>query len=159
MATNFNVNPYYDDFDETKNFHRVMFRPGFSVQARELTQLQTIIQRQINNFGEHIFEQGSMVIPGDINFDMEYHYIKVESIYNAQDVETYRTSFLNKIITGQTSGVKAKVNHTTAAEGDYSLTIYFKYENSGTDGETKTFLAGETILATNADNTVANNPS
>ena len=159
MATNFNVNPYYDDFDETKNFHRVMFRPGFSVQARELTQLQTIIQRQINNFGEHIFEQGSMVIPGDINFDMEYHYIKVESIYNAQDVETYRTSFLNKIITGQTTGVKAKVNHTTAAEGDFSLTIYFKYENSGTDGETKTFLAGETILATNADNTVANNPS
>ena len=86
MATNFNVNPYYDDFYKTKNFHRVMFRPGYSVQARELTQLQTLIQRQINNFGEHIFEQGSMVIPGDINIDMEYHYLKLESIYNAQDL-------------------------------------------------------------------------
>ena len=107
MATNFNVNPYYDDFDSTKNFHRVMFRPGFSIQARELTQLQTIIQRQLNNFGEHVFEQGSMVIPGDINIDMEYDYLKVESIYNAQDVEDYRANFLNKIITGQTTGIKS----------------------------------------------------
>ena len=137
MATNFNVNPYYDDFDSTKNFHRVMFRPGFSIQARELTQLQTVIQRQLNNFGEHVFEQGSMVIPGDINIDMEYEYLKVESIYNAQDVEGYRTDFQNKIITGQTTGVKAKVIGTVAATGDDPLTIYFKYEDSGTDGETK----------------------
>ena len=159
MATNFNVNPYYDDFDSTKNFHRVMFRPGFSIQARELTQLQTIIQRQLNNFGEHVFEQGSMVIPGDINIDMEYDYLKVESIYNAQDVEDYRANFLNKIITGQTTGIKAKVIHTVAATGDDPLTLYIKYEDSGTDGETKTFASGETVLSTNADNTVALNPS
>ena len=99
-----------------------------------------------------------MVIPGDINIDMEYDFIKVESIYNAQDVEDYRTSFLNKIITGQTTGVKAKVIHTVVAVGDDPLTIYFKYEDSGTDGETKTFTSGETILSTNADNTTALNP-
>ena len=47
MATNYNVNPYYDDFDETKQFYRILFRPGRAVQARELTQIQTNIQRQI----------------------------------------------------------------------------------------------------------------
>ena len=44
--------PYYDDFDETKKFHRVLFRPSFPVQARELTQLQTILQNQIERFGD-----------------------------------------------------------------------------------------------------------
>ena len=47
--TNLNVAPYYDDFAEDKNFHRVLFRPGFSVQARELTQSQSILQNQIES--------------------------------------------------------------------------------------------------------------
>ena len=50
----FNVDPYYDDFEGTtgaksKNFHRVLFRPGFPVQARELTQLQSILQKQVED--------------------------------------------------------------------------------------------------------------
>ena len=61
LATNLNIDPYYDDFNEGKNFHRLLFRPGFAVQARELTQLQTILQNQIDRFGEHIFKEGSVV--------------------------------------------------------------------------------------------------
>jgi len=61
LTTNFNVDPYYDDYDETKNFHRVLYRPGFAVQARELTQQQTILQNQIHRFGNHIFKDGSEV--------------------------------------------------------------------------------------------------
>ena len=37
QKTDLNVSPYYDDFDTNDNFHRVLFRPGFAVQARELT--------------------------------------------------------------------------------------------------------------------------
>jgi hypothetical protein len=44
MPLNFNVEPYYDDFDPAKNYHRILFKPGFAVQARELTQLQTTQQ-------------------------------------------------------------------------------------------------------------------
>ena len=47
QKTDLNVSPYYDDFDTNDNFHRVLFRPGFAVQARELTQLQSILQNQI----------------------------------------------------------------------------------------------------------------
>ena len=36
LNTNFNVNPYYDDFDEQKKFLRLLFKPGYAVQAREL---------------------------------------------------------------------------------------------------------------------------
>ena len=65
-TSNFNVQPYYDDYDALKKFYKILFRPAYAVQARELTQLQTIFQNQIGNFGEHIFKDGSMVIPGTI---------------------------------------------------------------------------------------------
>ena len=58
----FNVSPYYDDYDEDKNFLRMLFRPGYAVQARELTQAQHILQNQIEKFGNHIFEDGAKVV-------------------------------------------------------------------------------------------------
>ena len=63
----FNVNPYYDDFNEEKKFLRMLFRPGFAVQSRELTQLQTILQNQIERFGNHIFKDGTAIIGGEIS--------------------------------------------------------------------------------------------
>ena len=72
LVTNLNVDPYYDDFDESKNFHRILFRPGFSVQARELTQLQSILQNQIDRFGAHIFKEGSPVRGLEINFNKNF---------------------------------------------------------------------------------------
>ena len=64
--TLFNVSPYYDDFDEDKNFHRLLFKPGYAVQARELTQVQTVLQNQIERFGNHIFKEGSRVFGSEI---------------------------------------------------------------------------------------------
>lgn len=159
----FNVDPYYDDFEGTggaksKNYQRVLFRPGFPVQARELTQLQSILQNQLERFGRHIFEEGSMVIPGDFNYDREYYFVKLQSTYNAQNVESYRADFVNKIITGSETGVKARVIGTVAATSSDPLTLYIKYEDSGTDGVTKTFANGETITSLNADNTTIKNP-
>jgi len=60
-------NPYYDDFDDTKKFLRILFKPGYAVQARELTQLQTLLQNQISKFGSHIFKDGSQVFGGGIS--------------------------------------------------------------------------------------------
>ena len=49
QKTNLNVAPYYDDFAQDKNFYKVLFRPGYSIQARELTQLQSNLQNQIED--------------------------------------------------------------------------------------------------------------
>ena len=70
--TDLNVSPYYDDFADSNNYHRVLFRPSYAVQARELTQAQTILQSQIERFGNNIFKEGAMVIPGQISINMEY---------------------------------------------------------------------------------------
>ena len=62
----FNKAPYYDDFDENKKFLQVLFQPGRPVQARELTQLQTILQNQIEHGANHIFKQGSKIFDAEI---------------------------------------------------------------------------------------------
>ena len=66
QKTNLNVAPYYDDFAQDKNFYKVLFRPGYSIQARELTQLQSSLQNQIESFGKYAFKQGELVIPGEV---------------------------------------------------------------------------------------------
>ena len=143
MATNFNVSPYFDDFSEAKNFHRILFRPAFAVQARELTQLQTILQNQIERFGEHMFKDGSMVIPGEIALNTKYEYVKLAShststVSNLQDL----------IVTGSTSGITATVVNTTEATSTAAATIYVLYTASGTDNATKRFTEGETLTFT-----------
>ena len=72
MAINYNVNPYYDDYDETKQFYRILFRPGRAVQARELTQIQTSLQKQIERFGQSIYKEGSIVVPGGLNMQNQF---------------------------------------------------------------------------------------
>ena len=89
QKTNLNISPYFDDFDKDDNFYRVLFKPGFPVQARELTTLQSILQNQIESFGSHIFKEGSMVIPGNINYNGEYDCVKINSDYLGIPVTVY----------------------------------------------------------------------
>ncbi len=64
----FNIEPYFDDYSEDKNFHKILFRPGYAVQARELSQIQSILQNQIERFGNHVFKDGSKVYGADSAF-------------------------------------------------------------------------------------------
>ncbi len=79
----FNVSPYYDDFDESKKFLRILFRPGYSVQARELSQLQSILNNQLSNFGDHVFDNGSVVRGGEIN-ETEARFVRIESVSSTE---------------------------------------------------------------------------
>ena len=79
--TNLNVAPYFDDFDSSKDFHKVLFKPGYPVQARELTTLQSILQNQVSQFGQHFFKEGAKVIPGNISFNNNYECILLENTF------------------------------------------------------------------------------
>ena len=138
MALNFNTNPYYDDFDGTKNYHRILFRPGYAVQARELTQLQTQIQNQIDRFGKHIFTNGSIVTGGARLFDNNLLSIKLGSTYSGTTVNL--SNFIDKTITGQTSGTIAIVKSIADITSTDPKTIIVKII-SGTE-----FTAGENIV-------------
>ena len=148
--TNLNVSPYFDDFNESKNYNKVLFKPGFPVQARELTTLQSILQNQVERFGQHFFKEGSIVIPGSTFYDNDYFAVKIDPNFVNIPVRNY-TQFLadNKIeIQGETSGVRATVvNRITSSESIEGFdTLYVKYNKSGDDGETRTFLNGENLI-------------
>ena len=87
------VDRYYDDFDDTKNYLRILFNPGRSVQARELTQLQTILHDQMGKFASHIFNEGSRVVGAKINVDLKKVIISVDQY------ETY-TDYLDPNLPG-----------------------------------------------------------
>ncbi len=100
--TDFNLSPYYDDFAESKSFHRILFRPAFAVQARELTQSQTILQNQVEKLGNHFFKDGAMIIPGEIGYDLNYYAVKLSSIDSSNTLAHFTNG---TVLTGQTSGV------------------------------------------------------
>ena len=80
QKTNLNVSPYYEDFDAKKNFYKILFRPGYSIQGRELTQVQSILQNQVESFGKFAFKQGELVIPGEVGLNTKLDYVKLSSV-------------------------------------------------------------------------------
>ena len=60
-ASQLTLTPYYDDFTESKKFIE-FFIDSFAVQARELTQSQTILQNQIERLSDTSLNKGAMVI-------------------------------------------------------------------------------------------------
>lgn len=80
QQTNLNVPPYNDDFTDSKGFYKVLFRPGYTIQSRELTTLQSILQNQIENFGKSRFKQGHMVVPGEVSFNKKLDYVKLSAV-------------------------------------------------------------------------------
>ena len=81
QETNLNVAPYFDDFKEDSNYYKVLFKPGFPVQARELTTLQSTLQNQIEDLGTHMFKEGARVIPGNLDYREELHGVQVDPEY------------------------------------------------------------------------------
>lgn len=146
QSTNLNKAPYFDDFDPLKNFYRVLFRPGYSIQSRELTTLQSILQNQIENLAKSNFKQGSVVVPGEIIFDSQYAYVKVSSFTNNLQI----TDYIGKKMTGATTGIVATVINATPSTDTDSATLFVKYENSGISNTEITFAEGETITSNSA---------
>ena len=147
--TNLNSSPYFDDFNELKNYQRVLFKPGLPVQSRELTTLQSILQNQVEKFGKHFFKEASVVFPGQVAYDPEYTCVQIDESHLGIPGSLYLENLVGKKIKGETSGVTAKVeqyiDNRTSTKGAY--TLYVKYvSSSDTDFSRKTFGDGENLL-------------
>ena len=143
----FNTEPYNDDYNEDSKFYRILFRPSFAVQARELTQLQTILQNQISRHGDAIYKQGSMVIPGQVSIDTSAQYVKLTSIYGTQTTEAFIQDTVGKYISGQSSGLKAQIIKVVSATSTDPTTIYVRYLSSDSStGVQKVFADSEVLV-------------
>ena len=144
MAIDFNVAPYNDDFNKSKGFYKILFKPGYAVQARELTQLQTILKNQIESLGTHIFKNGS-IVNGARGFVTKAFFLKINT---TGDV----SSFVGKTIVGSTSGatavVKKAVKAFTRNNISYPAALYFNISNGFFSYQETITIEGTTTSAT-----------
>jgi hypothetical protein len=144
LDTNFNVNPYYDDFEENKKYLKLLFKPGQAVQSRELTQIQSLLQNQIERFGNHIFQNGSIVSGGQF-FLQDATYLKLDTTYNGVDVNISQfTSATILSVDGTKRAEVIKVYDSDAGTGDpKTLMVKQIYGTAFVPGETiRTSAAG-----------------
>ena len=150
QQTNLNVSPYFDDFDPSDNYQKILFKPGYPVQARELTGLQSILQNQIEKFGQHFFKEGAKVIPGNTAYSPEYYAVELNNSHLGVPVEFYIDQLIDRKIIGATTGVTAIIKQILKSENSENgnLTLYISYMSSGVeDSSIKVFADGELLLA------------
>lgn len=132
IQTDLSVSPYFDDYSETNDYYKILFRPGVAVQVRELNQLQTILQSQIEKFGDSVFKRGTIIDGCNFTFfdNIKYARLKDTEIDGTPvNVSTYKNLFAK-----DSDGLTAFIVDTTEGfeSQDPDLnTIYIRYVNSG----------------------------
>jgi hypothetical protein len=131
LENSLNVSPYFDDFDANKEFYKILFKPGVAVQTRELNQLQTLLQNQIERFGNHVFKSGTIISGVNFNYIPTYNYVKIlDSQVDGQPSlpSSYVNFFVKNIL-----NLKARiVDYQDGLETSNPdlKTLYIRYVNS-----------------------------
>ena len=157
IETDLNVSPYYDDYDESKDYHKVLFKPAVALQARELTQAQTILQTQIERFGQHIFKEGSIIKGCAMTFDNQIRYVKIlDKTVAGTDVNTANITE-GMFLRGQTANLVSRVSQSASgleSQNPDLNTIFFNYIKS--DNTTTDYANGEILEVYAATTSIAN---
>ena len=140
QATNLNKTPYFDDYDPSKRFLRVLYKPA-KLQARELNHTHSILQHQIAKFGNHVFTDGSMVIPGDIQYINNQSCISVEFTSGITNGEI--AAILDKLYVRSSNGIKAKVKkYITDSNG---INFFVDNTTAGSDNTKLGYEKGDSL--------------
>jgi len=143
MTLQLNSFPYFDDFQADKNYNRILFNPTRPVQARELTQIQSMLQNQLKLSSDFTFQNGTCVVPGNVYYDNTTKFVAISTVYNQIDIEQFLPAMVGTSVTGATSGVVASIIWYDIATATTPTTIYVKY--TAANGSVNTFLSGEVL--------------
>ena len=153
QETNLNVAPYFDDFNASNDYYSVLFKPGYPVQARELNNLQSILQNQVEKFGQHFFKEGSKVVPGNTYYNKEYAGIQLELSFLGVPISNYLGQLVGSKITGLTSGVTATVAKCVLGKNSETGNpiLYISYLGSDSTDNIRGIFADNELLASSID--------
>lgn len=160
INTNLNIAPYFDDFDVEKQFYKILFKPAYAVQARELTQLQTILQNQIEQFGDNIYQEGTIIRGCNFTVLNGLQYVKLVDKTDF-DVESFISGPSTEII----AGIETNIDVVYEIQGDQSglvasiitatrgfetrppdlNTFFINYLNTNEESGNKAFISGENL--------------
>lgn len=153
INTDLNVDPYYDDFSEEKQFNRILFKPAKAVQARELTQIQSILQKQVERFGSNIYKEGTIISGINLTDLPAISYVKLEDTGDIDPTLYGKTDDVTYTVTGRTTGLVAEIKKGVGGfktqEPDLK-TFFITYITNPVETETsvKEFQAGEQLDVT-----------
>jgi hypothetical protein len=163
LQTNLSSSPYFDTFKETGNYYRVLYKPSVAVQVRELNEVQSIFQDQINKLGRSVFKEGSIIEGCTFSFDYNRPYVKVSDNYSNGTAFTI-TDFQDKFVLNR-NGLKAKIVATRtgfSSQDPDTNTLYLKYRNSAIYANgipQTTFDSGEDLSIVTSANVLIGNIS
>jgi len=148
LNTNLNSSPYFDDFDRNDNYYRILFKPATAVQVREINQLQTILQDQIEQFGDHILKAGTILEGCQFQYLPAMAYVKISD--NSVDGKAIDLDAINGLsANGQTSGKIGTITHIEDGfeqDGINLKTIYIEYDDDDSNAnDREDFQQGEEI--------------
>lgn len=146
LQSDLNQAPYYNDYDPSKGYQQILFKPGVAVQARELNQYQSMLQNQIEKFGDNIFRRGTIIEGCGLTYFSVFPYVKLKD--SEVDGAPVNVSSYEGLYAKNSAGLEALI--VTSVDGFESQspdlnTIYVKYTNSGTDGNTSVFTANQVL--------------
>lgn len=131
LENSLNASPYFDDYDQAKEFYKILFKPGVAVQTRELNQLQTILQNQIERFGDHIFKSGTVISGVNFSYLPNYSYVKILDVQN-DGQPSLPSSYVDYFVKSDLNLTARVVNYQDGLESKSPdlKTLYMQYVSS-----------------------------
>ena len=148
---------YHDDFSDSAGFYKILFNSSRYLQARELTQIQTILQNQISVFADNIFQDGAAVsnASGGSGVDQAAYVLIDDTQLGNVSVQRYVGRILKgPAVTNVHNGLEFTVTFASASvEGTSFATLYGFYSStdqtgvasSDVQGTALTFADGNTL--------------
>jgi len=144
--------PYFDDYYQANSaantsmgvdfdFHRVLFRPKYGVQARELTQLQTLLQVQLERLGAAQFRNGDRIFGCNLTLDVgatSGHVLANTTLGNFFDRELNTGKY---VLSTTNNSRKGRITQYVGIDEGQTTNNYLIFKYSGNDE----FVASETI--------------
>ena len=129
---------YRDFYDADDGYHRILFRGGHALQARELIELQTIIQSEIERFGSNIFKEGALVNPGGVTIDNKVEFVKMTESSNVPSLDQLPA---DRVVENQ-DGVMAEVLDIV---GKIVYVQYIDTKSGSSDGGSPRFVTDDRL--------------
>lgn len=152
IETDLSVN-YFDDHDPLKNYYKVLFKEGVAVQVREMNNLSTLTQEQIERLSNNLFKRGTIIDGCNFVFYSDYPYVKIldQQLNGAPAIPL---AYEGNYVKNSSNLIALIIDSYDGFEStDPDLkTLYLKYLNSGTSGNSTKFAAGQALTIYNPNN-------
>ncbi len=153
--TDLSTSPYNDDFNEDKGYVRILYKPGVAVQTREMNQVQSIWQNQIERLSNNLFKRGTVIDGINFIFYDNYPYAKITDV-QINGENAVPENYVGYFVKNEANLVARVIDYQNGFESSEPdlKTIYLKYLNSGNDYTSTAFSPGQILTVYDSNSSI-----